>query len=157
MLLLSFQLHPSGRGAHERGALPSLGWRWTQAPPSFLGWPSGWAPACLLPGDTEGDPGVGVRGFCDTFVSKAQCSLQPQIPTCAGSVLPMPLESQRCPGLSLALLIWGRTPLTACARWSGSSTECGTFGGEGPQSRLGSRSASKGPLSKGLGVSGRPL
>ena len=23
------------------------------------------------------DSGVGVRGFCDTFVSKAQCSLQP--------------------------------------------------------------------------------
>lgn len=111
MLLPSFQLLPSGRGAHERGALPSLRWSWTQVPPSFLGWASGWAPACLLPGDTEGDPGVGVRGFCDTFVSKAQCSLQPQIPTCAGSVLPMPSEPWRCPGLSLALLIWGRTPL----------------------------------------------
>lgn len=56
MLLPSFQLLPSGRGAHERGALPSLGWRWTQAPPSFLGW--GPWPVSFL-GTQKGTLGLG--------------------------------------------------------------------------------------------------
>ncbi|XP_059769390.1 migration and invasion-inhibitory protein isoform X3 [Balaenoptera ricei] len=54
-------------------------------------------------------------------LSAASLSHRLQIPTCAGSVLLMPSEPWRCPGLGLPPLTCRRTPLTTCAGRGGSS------------------------------------